>query len=208
MAKKETLNLDQQIDMMINRIDSYKKIRDYLKTLPGYDEYLTMTNPGNMPAVNEQCKMEFRYDIPYTLKDTKWSNGYQQIVPDDIIARSVLQHRTSIKFNVIHDAKKDILKFKITLIGDDSTFVDTVPCYNDSYAYPLDDFSVVGVLNKLFGRGVDATARTSVRRITDDKEFFKTIITTVIDVIKKDDIGQAEIAMHNLSMQKALTVLE
>lgn len=207
---KHTIGIDEQIDIMIKRVDSYKKIRDFLKTLPDYDK-LVITSGGSVPKNNTAVKLTFRYNIPYTLKDSKWAygwNNHSKLVPDDYISKKLIKAVTAIDFNVTHDIVKDKLKFKIRWIGDGSKFKDSFFRYNNEYTYPAHEQSVIGEMNKLFGWDKSAMDRTSVKRLTDDANFFKTAIVSIIDAIKADDLGKAKIAAHNLATGKAISVLK
>lgn len=213
-TKKKELSFDEQVDILQKRAVAYEKIRALMKTFPEYNN-LAISNAGQAIKDNEAV-LSLKYVIPYKVKDTTWCyNDYSFNFGDNFKAlplswarENVKKYKTAIEFKVSYNFNKDNFGFKFIAVTDVSELKTQL--YLDQHGhhyYAVQNETPQDILNKCAGWKSSAIEKSSVRRKTNDTEFFKTAVTTMIEAIKADDIGKAKIAAHNMQTNKTISLL-
>lgn len=214
-TKKKELSFDEQMDILQKRADAYEKIRALMKTFPEYNN-LAITNIGQAIKDNEVV-LSLKYVIPYKVKDTTWCyRDYNHYTGDDIfkamplswVSANVKKHKTAIEFKVSYNFNKSNFGFKFVAVMDASDFKSQYYTDNHGHHYwVVQHETTQDILNTCAGWKSSAVEKSSVRRKTNDAEFFKSAITTMIEAIKADDISKAKIAAHNMQTSKTISLL-
>lgn len=213
-TKKKELSFDEQVDILQKRADAYEKIRALMKTFPEYNN-LTITNAGQAIKDNEVV-LSLKYVIPYKVKDTTWCYyDYNFNIGDNFKAlplswarENVKKYKTAIEFKVSYNFNKDNFGFKFIAVTDVSELKTQL--YVDLHGHhyhAVQNETPQDILNVCAGWKSSAIEKSSIRRKTNDTEFFKTAVTTMIEVIKADDIDKAKIAVHNIQTNKTISLL-
>lgn len=213
-TKKKELCFDEQMDILQKRADAYEKIRALMKAFPEYNN-LTITNAGQAIKDNEVV-LSLKYVIPYKVKDTTWCyRDYDYNSGEDVfhalplswVRENVKKYKTAIEFKVSYNFNKGNFGFKFLAVTDVSELKSRY--YSDHYGhyFAQQHETTQDILNNCAGWKSSAVEKTSVRRKTNDAEFFKSAITTMIEAIKADDIGKAKIAAHNMQTSKTISLL-
>lgn len=214
-TKKKELNFDEQVDILQKRADAYEKIRTLMKTFPEYNN-LVIINVGQAIKDNEVV-LSLKYVIPYKVKDTTWCyRDYNYHTGDDIftalplswVRENVKKYKTAIEFKMSYNFNKGNFGFKFVAVMDASDIKNHY--YTDIYGnhhFAQQKETPQDILNAVAGWKSSAAEKTSVRRKTNDTEFFKSAITMMVEAIKSDDIGKAKIAAHNMQTSKTISLL-
>lgn len=215
-TKKKELSFDEQVDILQKRADAYEKIRTLMKTFPEYNN-LTITNVGQAIKDNEVV-LSLKYVIPYKVKDTTWCyRDYNRntgrddcfkALPLSWVRENVKKYKTAIDFKVSYNFNKGNFGFKFLAVTDASELKSRY--YTDHYGHHYfahQNETPQDILNTCAGWKSSAAEKTSVRRKTNDAEFFKSAVTMMIEAIKADDIGKAKIAAHNMQTSKTISLL-
>ena len=213
-TKKKELSFDEQVDILQKRANAYEKIRALMKTFPEYNN-LTITNAGQAIKDNEVV-LSLKYVIPYKVKDTTWCyRDYNYNTGDDIfkalpllwVRENVKKYKTAIEFKVSYNFNKGNFGFKFLAVTDASELKSRYYSNRYGHYFAQQNETPQDILNNCAGWKSSAAEKTSVRRKTNDAEFFKSAVTMMIEAIKADDIGKAKIAAHNIQTSKTISLL-
>lgn len=211
-AKKEktaeTLDFNGQVDVIIAKANALNKVRDIVNTFPLTKCLKIKTSPtfvGKHNIVN----VSMEYNIPHDVVDSRYkiyTNGDTALVPADWVHEHVKDGITQVCFEIVHDIVKGTMKFKFKYIWDKTTWKNDA-LYYDRHVYISDFQSVCNVLNGIIGWRASGVKKTAVKRLTSDVNFFRDALKLIVEAIKSDDINKTKLAIHNITMDKAISAL-
>lgn len=213
MATKKTkvqLSFDEQVDSIIAKANGLAKLREVIKTFPDI-KHLKVTSVPLASGPTTETKVTLKYVIPFKIKDSAveyWngrSHQYEKI-PQDWAVEHVKKGKTEIEFQMVYDSVKDTTKCRFKYVWCRTECRDDLE-YNDCSVHHFHDDSVAHKLNQVIGWGSNGTRKTSVKRLTTDMNFIREVLKSSIEAIKNDDMKMCDVAIHNMTMGKAIATL-